>query len=117
MNTRSIMPIKQDALQLEAIISAVSSVWGIEPKILLGRSRERPVAFARHLCMALAYEMTNMTQVAIGLYFGKRHHTSVLHATIKVSEFRRDKDIKPLIQEVISKLKPKQTTPAVHTPT
>ena len=117
MNARAITPAKKDISQIKAIINAVSSVWGIDTEIILGRSRRQPASFARQLCMALAYKQTHLSLNQVGECFDNRDHGTVLYAINKVDEASNNQDIKPLIQEVISKLKPKQTTPAVHTPT
>jgi chromosomal replication initiator protein len=106
MNARSITPAKKDISQIKAIIDAVSSVWGIDTEIILGRSRRQPGSFARQLCMALAYKKTHLSLNQVGECFDNRDHGTVLHAIKKVDEASDNKEIKPLIQEVISKLKP-----------
>jgi len=106
MNARSITPAKRDISQIKAIIRAVSSVWGVESEIILGRSRRQPAAFARQLCMALAYKKTHLSLNQVGECFDNRDHGTVLYAIKKVDEASVNNAIKPLIQEVIKKLKP-----------
>lgn len=106
MNARSIMPVKRDISQIEAIIRVVSSVWGIDKEIILGRSRRQPASFARQLCMALAYKKTHLSLNQVGECFDNRDHGTVLYAIKKVDQASSNKDIKPLIEEVIIKLKP-----------
>ena len=106
MNTRLITPAKRDIPQIEAIIRAVSSVWGIDTEIILGRSRRQPASFARQLCMALAYKKTHLSLNQVGECFDNRDHGTVLYAIKKVDEASANNAIKPLIQEVIKKLKP-----------
>ena len=106
MNARSIMPVKRDISQIEAIIRVVSSVWGIDKEIILGRSRRQPASFARQLCMALAYKQTHLSLNQVGECFDNRDHGTVLYAINKVDEASNNQDIKLLIQDVITKLKP-----------
>ena len=106
MNARSITPAKRDISQIKAIIRALSSVWGVESEIILGRSRRQPAAFARQLCMALAYKKTHLSLNQVGECFDNRDHGTVLYAIKKVDEASVNNAIKPLIQEVIKKLKP-----------
>ena len=106
MNARSITPAKRDISQIKAIIRAVSSVWGVESEIILGRSRRQPAAFARQLCMALAYKKTHLSLNQVGECFDNRDHGTVLYAIKKVDEASVNNAIKPLIQDVIKKLKP-----------
>ena len=106
MNARSIMPVKRDISQIEAIIRVVSSVWGVDTEIILGRSRRQPASFARQLCMALAYKKTHLSLNQVGECFDNRDHGTVLYAIKKVDQASANKDIKPLIEEVIIKLKP-----------
>ena len=106
MNARSITPAKRDISQIKAIIRAVSSVWGVESEIILGRSRRQPAAFARQLCMALAYKKTHLSLNHVGECVDNRDHGTVLYAIKKVDEASVNNAIKPLIQDVIKKLKP-----------
>ncbi len=106
MNIRSIMPVEGQLLRIEAIVDAVASVWGIEPEIIFGRSRRQPIAFARQLCMDLAYKKTHLSLCQVGDCFDNRDHTTVVYAIKKVDQASVNKDIKPLIKEVMMKLKP-----------
>ena len=106
MNAQAITPAKKDISQIRAIIRAVSSVWGIDSEIILGRSRRQPASFARQLCMALAYKKTHLSLNQVGECFDNRDHGTVLYAIKKVNEASSDKDIQPLITEVIRKLQP-----------
>ena len=105
MNARDIKPISNDLRQIKGIIRAVALKWGMDTKILLGRSRRQPAAFARQLCMALAYQKTNLSLVQVGACFGNRDHATVLHAIKRVNEASNNKEVAPVIMEVIEEIK------------
>ena len=105
MNTANILPRKKETAASEAIIRAVAHVWDMDAKILLGRSRRQPEAFARQLAMALCYRMTHMSLMDVGEVFGGRDHGTVIYACRVVDKASNDKEIKALINNVISKIK------------
>ena len=47
---------------------------------------------ARHIAMFLCRELTSSSLVSIGIYFGKRDHSTVIHACKAVEE-KMNKDV------------------------
>ena len=105
MNGRGLTPISEDISQIKGIIRAVASIWGIESKIILGRTRRQPHAFARQVCMALAYQETSLSLNQVGECFDNRDHGTVIHAIKAVNEARKYPHIGPLIDQVMAKIK------------
>lgn len=70
------------------IIQVVVGRYNVRSADLLGKRRNRSVAFPRQLCMYLARELTTLSLEEIGGYFGGRDHTTVLHAIRTVQEQR-----------------------------
>ncbi|MBU0641109.1 MAG: chromosomal replication initiator protein DnaA [Planctomycetes bacterium] len=62
------------------ILQAVSQHFGIRLPELLGRKRTRSVTRARQLGMYLARKLTSLSLEEIGVHFGGRDHSTVLHA-------------------------------------
>ena len=56
---------------------------------LLSKRRNRSLARARQMAMALAKELTNHSLPEIGDAFGGRDHTTVLHAFRKIQELKK----------------------------
>ena len=104
MNSRSILPMKHDICEIQAIIRVVADKWNVPANILLGRSRRQPVAFARQLCMALAYQKTHMSLNQVGECFDNRDHATVLHALKQVDKASSDPEVAPIIREVIKEI-------------
>lgn len=81
----------RESKDLHAVAKAVCQQFGVSLQKLISTSRERHVSSARHLAMALSYEL-HFTLKEIGQFYGGRLHQSVLFATKKVSD-RRQKDL------------------------
>ncbi len=65
---------------LESIIEGVCEVYGVKKIELIGKSRRKEIAFARQVAMYLSQELTDNTLKSIGLFFGGRDHSTVIHA-------------------------------------
>jgi chromosomal replication initiator protein len=68
------------ARSLAEIQSAACQHFGISPEELLSSSRTARVAWPRQVAMYLARELTDESLPAIGRHFGRRDHTTVIHA-------------------------------------
>lgn len=66
--------------QMMADIEAVAQRYGLSAADLLGQSRKRPAAFARHEAMSVVKERWGLSNPRIGQMFGGRDPTTVLHA-------------------------------------
>lgn len=71
---------------MEDIINQVSESFGIKKDDIYGKGRKQEVALARQSSMYLSKELTHNSLKSIGLFFGGRDHSTVIHAckTIKV---------------------------------
>ena len=105
MTTKLIYPQKENVKMVQNIIKAVSEVWGLTTEQILQPTRGKAnTTFARHLCMALAYRITSLTMTQIAEAF-RRDYTSVIYAIKKVDQASNDKELAPLIREVLNKIK------------
>ena len=86
-----------------ALIAAiVAKQGGVTVKQLKSESRNRSLVTARHLAIYLCRELTESSLDAIGHYFGKRDHTTVLHSYRKVSGLLKTD---PLTKETVTVLR------------
>ena len=76
--------------KLAKLTRLVAKHWGVTTQDLLGPSRQRSLAHARGVAMLLARETTDLSLSAIAKHFGRRDHTTVLHACRKTEELVRD---------------------------
>lgn len=74
------LPVRSSHLGIEAIQQAVADHFGIAPELLIGKTRKQEIALARQVAMFLAKRLTQNPLKVIGLHFGNRDHTTVIHA-------------------------------------
>jgi len=68
----------------DRIVAAVAEYFGMEPKLILGAGRERPVVMARAAAMYLARQHSHMSFPDIGRAMGNRTHSTVIGACQRV---------------------------------
>ena len=82
-------------LTIEEIQRFVSNHYKIPEDLIRAKNRKKEVALARQISMYLAKKMTNHSLKTIGLHFGGRDHSTVVHAIQTIEQFRKsDKKIK-----------------------
>lgn len=73
-------------LTVEDITNRVAEATNIKPADLVGPSRRKPIAEARQVAIFLCRDILQTSLVSIGLHFGGRDHSTVIHACNKVEE-------------------------------
>ena len=71
---------QQRPLQISEILETISKHFGIRLQDLLGRKRTRSLSYPRQVAMYLARQLTPLSLEEIGMHFGGRDHSTVLHA-------------------------------------
>lgn len=74
---------------LRAITEKVCKHFSISAPELRGPSRRRNVVRARGVAMYLAWNLTGKSLGQVGTYYGKRDHTTVLHACRKTESLQQ----------------------------
>lgn len=93
-------------LTVEDIVKRVSEIMKIGEKDIVGSSRKKEITEARHIAIYLIREILKTPLVNIGLHFGGRDHSTILHACramekkISVND-RTGKTIKMLKQQLL----------------
>ncbi len=77
---RDMMEDFQVRLEIEDIQRAVANFYGLTPEDLSAKTRKREVVTARHVAMHFSKKMTSHSLKSIGLRFGGRDHSTVIHA-------------------------------------
>lgn len=67
-------------IQVAEVIEAVADEYGFTPEQITGERGNQQLAFARHLAMHIAYNICNKSLERIGIEFGGRDHSTVIHA-------------------------------------
>lgn len=76
---KDIIRIQSKQLSLETIEKAICSYFSITPNDLKGKSKKKEIATGRQIAMYLGKELTNSSLKTIGLHFGGRDHSTVIH--------------------------------------
>jgi chromosomal replication initiator protein len=73
---------------------------------LCGEKRSQNIVYPRQVAMYLSRELTDSSLPRIGKEFGGRDHTTVIHATSKISRLiREDRSVYNLVQELTARVK------------
>lgn len=92
-------------LSIEKIQKVVSEFFDIPLDLLRAKTRRQEVVIARQLAMYLAKEMTNSSLKTIGIHFGGRDHSTVIHACQAVEEFlKTDNTYKQNLDQIRRKI-------------
>ena len=95
---------KNKTIKIEEIQTLVSEHFDLPEDMLRAKTRKKEIAYARQMAMYLSKEMTKSSLKTIGLHFGGRDHSTVIHA-IQTIEKESQKDDK--IKEDLNYLKRK----------
>ena len=84
-------PAHTDTALIE-VIAAASDVYGVSADLIVSGSRSRRHVEARHAAMYVARESTGLSYPVIASAFGRRDHTTVLHAVRKIERLLAERD-------------------------
>ncbi len=102
---RSIIGEVRTHITIEEIQRIVCDYLKIPEDLLRAKTRKQEVVNARQIAMYLAKELTNSSLKTIGLHFGGRDHSTVIHAYQTIEDgMRMDPKQKSLILQLRSKL-------------
>ncbi len=87
------LAIRARTIRTENIQRVVSEYFRIPLKELVGPKRTRIYARQRQLSMGLSRELTGDSFPEIGMAFGGRDHSTVMHACEKVQSLRQEDPI------------------------
>ena len=90
---KDVLAIRARTISVENIQRVVSEYFRIALKDLVGPKRTRIFARPRQLAMGLARELTGDSFPEIGMAFGGRDHSTVMHACEKVASLREEDPI------------------------
>lgn len=80
-------------VSMEDIINQASESFGIKKDDIYGKGRKQEVVLARQSAMYLSKELTHNSLKSIGLFFGGRDHSTVIHACKTIKNKMEDDDI------------------------
>lgn len=90
---------------INSIQKAVADYYKITVEVLKGKKRSANIAYPRMVAMYMCRFMTDQSFPRIGLEFGGRDHTTVMHACNKIEEdLKNNSQLKEIINEIKSKM-------------
>lgn len=93
-------------ISIDLIIREVSSYFNLSNQDLKNKRRNQSVAFPRQIAMYIAREVTEYSTTEIGIEFGGRDHTTVMHGCQKIADkMKTDPTIEPIVNELIRKIR------------
>ncbi len=96
----------QNNITVDIIQRVVADYFNLSPSELKGKKRTRQVAFPRQMAMYISREVTEASMTDVGLEFGGRDHTTVMHACQRISSrMRTDPTIEDIIQTLIRRIR------------
>ena len=96
-------------IPIELIQHEICRYFGISKADLIGSSRSKGFAYPRQIAMYLSRELTDESLPKIGRAFGGRDHSTVMHATSKISNLiNSDRDVFNQIHEITYHVKSKR---------
>ncbi len=104
-----IAPLSPSAPSIASIQHTVAERYGVSVAELLSTARTAKVAWARHVALHLARELTDTPLSMLGKEFGGRNHATVLHACKRVAErVGSDRDAATDVHELAAALTSEQ---------
>ena len=106
-NTLLIQPKRRSSPQIsiEGIQKAAADFFKISMETLVGATRKQEVTTARHISMYLSKSLTGAPLKTIGVQFGNRDHTTVIHACRSVErKLSQDPGFEDLVNQLQSNI-------------
>jgi len=82
----NVASIKKSQITIQDIQKVVAGHYKITEDLLLAKTRKQEIAFARQVAMFLCKELTGNSLKTIGMHFGGRDHSTVIHACKTIEE-------------------------------
>jgi chromosomal replication initiator protein len=93
-------------ISIEYIQKLVSDYYGISIDQIKSKTRKREIVQARQISMYFAKQLTKASLKNIGMYFGGRDHSTVIHACQTVNDLiDTDKKFKSDVEELSKRIK------------
>jgi len=91
---------------IDHIIRTVAEQFKVTSNDLKGKKRTKTIVFPRQVAMYIAREITEYSTTELGLEFGGRDHTTVMHSCQKIDErLRTDPALDVTLQKLIQTIK------------
>jgi chromosomal replication initiator protein len=98
---KNVVDLEERRVSIENIQRAVCQEFKLSLPQLKSRNNSRAIAYPRQIAMYLAKQLTSASLPQIGREFGGKHHTTVLHSVLKITELlRSDRDLNRVVNKL-----------------
>lgn len=102
---REISTAKRIVINIDLITKITSEYLGVDEKKIRDKTRKQEIVNARQISMYLSKELTNSSLKTIGLHFGGRDHSTVIHACDTVKrQIIGDTKFKNAVEDIRNKI-------------
>jgi len=96
---------KTNNINIETITKVVCEHLGVAENKIRDKTRKKEIVLARQLAMFLSKELTLSSLKTIGLHFGGRDHSTVIHACNAIDSYKtKDVSFGRIIEEIRDKI-------------
>lgn len=96
---------KQVNISIEYITNCVCKHYNVDENKVREKNRKKEVVIARQVAMYLSKKLTKSSLKTIGLHFGGRDHSTVIHAYNTIDEMMlKDQQTKQTVEELRNKI-------------
>ena len=96
----------QKNVTIDLVQRVVGEYFGLSLNDLKGKKRSKAIAFPRQLAMYISRDLTEFSTTEVGLEFGGRDHTTVMHACQRIEDrIKTDPTLAPAIQHLTRSIK------------
>lgn len=94
------------AVTIDRVQRVVSDYFNVTPADMKGKKRTKQVTFPRQVAMYIIREVTDYSTTEIGLEFGGRDHTTVMHSCQRIEDrMKGDPTLEPTVANLIRSVK------------
>ncbi len=91
---------------IDSIQKVVAEYFGLSSNDLKGKKRSKAIVFPRQVAMYIARDLTEFSTTEVGLEFGGRDHTTVMHACQRIEDrIKTDPTLAPTLQHLLRTVK------------
>jgi len=88
------------------ILEKIKNYFDISVEDLKKEKRNRNLVLPRQIAMYLVRELTEFSLPEIGMFFGSKHHTTILYAHKKIKEeMKKNEKLKMIINSILQEIK------------
>jgi chromosomal replication initiator protein len=96
---------KTSTLTIETITKVVCEHLGVAENKIRDKTRKKEIVLARQIAMFFSKELTLSSLKTIGLHFGGRDHSTVIHACTSIEEYNStDISFSKILEEIRNKI-------------